>query len=183
MPNSSRRPSKLRGDGVDGGRPIQSGVTQPPRLHPMNQMKWQVRDRDNVRFVTQRPCLICGRLPADPPISDLRKAARLAARSAMSSPFPSVAVTIVKSIAAAMKRHGGKISVSIRRLQPDPVGSKATHCRWGRRDQRPTYDRDPTANCRRHHLCKVRLAIEEYRRRLERTKLNDVAASQFVGLD
>ena len=50
--------------------------------------------------------------------------------SGESTVLPSVAVTIVRSIAAVMKRHGGKMSVSIRRLQPDPFGSKATRNRW-----------------------------------------------------
>ena len=66
--------------------------------------------------------------------------------------------------------------VSIRRLQPDPLGSKATRSRSVRRNQRPTHDRDPTRNCRRHHVCKVCLAMEEYRRRLERTQLKIYAA-------
>ena len=51
----------------------------------------------------------------------------------MSSPFRSAGIIIAKSIAAAMKQHGGKILVSIRRLRarslwleshPRPVGEE-----------------------------------------------------------
>jgi hypothetical protein len=80
----------------------------------------------------------------------------------MSSPFRSAAAIIVRSIAAAMRRRGGGMPVSIPQLQPDPFGSKAIHY------SRPAYDHGPTRNCRRHQICKVRLAMEEYRRRLER---------------
>jgi hypothetical protein len=72
------------------------------------------------------------------------KARPSAARSVMSSPFRSAGIIIARSIAAAMKQHGGKILVSIRRLQPDPFGSKATRDRWVRRKQQPTYDCNPT---------------------------------------
>jgi hypothetical protein len=56
-----------------------------------------------------------------------------------------------------MKQCGGGMPVSIRRLLLDPFGSKATRCWWVDRNQR----------------C---LAMEEYRRRLERTQLKIYAA-------
>jgi hypothetical protein len=56
-----------------------------------------------------------------PIISASLKAKHLAARSAMSSPFRYVAVTIASSIGAAMKRQGGRgtASTQLHPLPPD----------------------------------------------------------------
>ena len=71
----------------------------------------RARDRDHVRSVAQHPCLICDRRPADAHHLRLCKAGLLAAKSAMSSLFPSAAVTIAKSTVAAMRQCGGEMLV------------------------------------------------------------------------
>ena len=55
-----------------------------------------IRDREHVKSVAKQPCLVCGRHPADATICALRNQQPLAARSAMSSPFPSVEDTTVR---------------------------------------------------------------------------------------
>ena len=65
-----------------------------------------------------------------PIICASRKAGRSAARSAMSSPSRCVAAIIARSIATAMKPHGGERLGSIRRSRPARCGSK--RIRWRR---------------------------------------------------
>jgi len=58
-----------------------------------------------------------------------RKSARLAARSATNSPFPSVAAIIANYIAAATKRHGGQNLCWIRSPLLEPSGCNRILCR------------------------------------------------------
>ena len=81
----------------------------------------------------------------------LRKARHSAARSATSSRFLHAADSIATSIGAATKVPGGVMPVSIRLLRPACFGSKAIRCRWVRKNQRRTVDRDahPDRHCHR----------------------------------
>jgi hypothetical protein len=69
----------------------------------------RVRDRDHVRSVSQKPCLVCGRRPSDPHHLLLPKAVLCLARSVTSLSFRCVAGIIVKSITAGMKWDGGGV--------------------------------------------------------------------------
>src|SRR6516165_6486544 len=63
-----------------------------------------------------------------PTISDLRSHRHSAARSAMSSLYRFAEATIVKSIAAEMKRPGGRGAVSIRARRLASFGLKHIRC-------------------------------------------------------
>jgi ERF superfamily len=67
----------------------------------------RIRDREHVRFVTKQPCLMAVGRPPTRIIYVLRSIGRLAERSATNSPCRSAAVIIARSIAVAMRRHGG----------------------------------------------------------------------------
>ena len=66
----------------------------------------RLRDRDHLKYVAQRACLVCGRVT--PIIYGSPRIRRWAARSATSSRSRSVGDIIANSIATAMKRRGGK---------------------------------------------------------------------------
>jgi hypothetical protein len=89
----------------------------------------RLRDRDHIRAVAQRPCLICGRRPAD--AHHLRFAQSKALGRKVSDEFtvPYAAVTIAKSTGAATKPRGGEPPASIRPRPLARFGSKATRCR------------------------------------------------------
>jgi len=105
-----------------------------------------------------------------------------------------------------MKQHGGKILVSIRRLQPDPFGSKATRDRWVRRKQQPTCNCNPTrielrprpdrARFRNRHRQSggdsvLAEPLDSFKGQIQKPRFlesgsqrcKDVAVSKFVGLD
>ena len=105
-------------DGDKGGQAVSAAV---PAVHDATEQiggidksafafpePRRVRDREHLKFVAIQPCLICGRSPATPIICASRKAGRLAARPAMSSPCPCAAATTGSSIAVVMRRHGGR---------------------------------------------------------------------------
>ena len=99
-----------------------------------------------------------------------------------------------------------KILVSIRRLQPDPFGSKATRDRWVRRKQQPTYDCNTTrielrprpdrARFRNRHRQSggdsvLAEPLDSFKGQIQKPRFlengsqrcKDVAVSKFVGLD
>ena len=98
------------------GRSVDKSVLSHPEPR-------RIRDR-HVRFVTQQPCLICGRKPCDAITCALPKAGRSAARSATSSPCRSAAVITARSIVMVMKRRGGAAQGLTRPFQPVSCGSK-----------------------------------------------------------
>ena len=89
----------------------------------------RIRDRSHVKFVAQRPCLICGRLPSD--AHHLRFAQTRALGRKVSDEFtvPCVADTIARFIIVAMKPPGGGTSGWIRSPRPAHCGSKRIRCR------------------------------------------------------
>jgi hypothetical protein len=70
----------LTGGGAPESKP--SGGAPPPQRHPSPRQRprskavdkaalmlsepRRIRDREHVRFVAQKPCLVCGRIPSDP---------------------------------------------------------------------------------------------------------------------
>ncbi len=68
----------------------------------------RVRDRDHIKSVAKQACLVCGRLPSD--AHHLRFAQNRALGRKVSDEFtvPCVGGTIVRSIAAATRVHGGE---------------------------------------------------------------------------
>ena len=85
----------------------------------------RIRDRGRMRAVAKRPCLICGRQPSDAHHLRFAQARALAARPAMSSPFPCVAGIIAKFIVAVMNQSGGETSGLIRWLRPRSMGGRS----------------------------------------------------------
>ena len=78
----------------------------------------RVRDRGHVRYVANRPCLVCGRSPSDAHHLPFAQNRALSRRSATRLSSHYVEGTIAPSTATAMKSHGG------RRSQPDRYGLK-----------------------------------------------------------
>jgi hypothetical protein len=88
----------------------------------------RIRDRDHIWHVMKQSCLICGRRPSDP--HHLRFAQSRALGRKVSDEFtvPLCRGHIARSIALAMKRHGGRSPESIRGLRLVPYGWKHIHC-------------------------------------------------------
>ena len=77
----------------------------------------RVRDRDHVRLVAQKACLICGRQPLGLASPSVRAKPRDGTKGlATSSPSHCVAGTIASCTARATRRHGGSGRASTRTL-------------------------------------------------------------------
>jgi hypothetical protein len=88
----------------------------------------RVRDRDHVRRVTQQSCLICGRRPSDAHHLRFVQGRALGRKASDEFTVPLAGDTIARSIAAAMKAHGGKNPVSIRPSMLACCGYKRIRC-------------------------------------------------------
>jgi Putative HNHc nuclease len=124
----------------------------PPMPEPR-----RLRDRDHVRSVAQRPCLICGRQPAD--AHHLRFAQNRALARKVSDEFT---VPLCRGHHREVHRYGDE-AVWWRNAGIDPT--IAARSLW--------LESHPLLGVDRNQRC---LAMEEYRRRLERTQLKIYAA-------
>jgi len=75
----------------------------------------RARDREHVRLVAQKACLICGGPPRTRITFGSPKAARWGERSAMNSPSHCAAGTIANCIVPATRPHGGRSTGLTRR--------------------------------------------------------------------
>ena len=82
----------------------------------------RIRDRDHVKFIATRACLICGRRPSDAHHLRFVQSRAIGRKVGDHAPCLCAEVIIAKSIAVATKPHGGKILASIRRILPAPFG-------------------------------------------------------------
>jgi hypothetical protein len=117
-------PSRLPWPPVErAGTAAADGIDKSRLTHPEPR---RFRDREHVKFVAKRACLICGRRPADPHHLRFAQHRALGRKvSAMSSPSRCAAAIIARPIAPATKPHGGKKLAWIR--PPPPA-----HCGWRR---------------------------------------------------
>jgi ERF superfamily len=96
-----------------------------PKITPIPKTQRR-RDKKHLRFVSTQPCLVCGRAPSDPHHLRFASPGRSGARSAMNSPYRSVAGTTVLSTGAVMNAPGGAICKSIPPRSLNSSGAKLT---------------------------------------------------------
>src|SRR4029077_20082301 len=82
----------------------------------------RLRDKAHIRYVSKRPCLICGRQPSDP--HHIRFAQQRALGRKVSDEF--IVPLCARSTDPAMKSHGGGKQASTRSRPPTSFGEKRT---------------------------------------------------------
>ena len=85
----------------------------------------RVRDREHLRSVAQKACLVCGRKPSDPHHLRFAQLAAWDKRSVTSLPYRCVEDIIANCTAQAMRWHGGAARGSTQHRRPARSGSKA----------------------------------------------------------
>jgi len=110
-----RTPPEIRSASVDKSV---LAIPEPRRL----------RDKVHLKWVSKRPCLICGRQPSDP--HHLRFAQQPALGRKVSDEFTCrcVALIIGRSTGRVTKSHGGSNQVSTRSRPPKSLGEKRMWC-------------------------------------------------------
>jgi hypothetical protein len=101
------------------------GIDKSQLPHPEPR---RVRDKEHVKFVAQRPCLICGRRPADAHHLRFTQPRALGRKVSDEFTVPLCRGHHREVLAVAMKPHGGKMLALIRPSLPGACGWRRIRC-------------------------------------------------------